>query len=335
MHDVRRAVRRAGTSDSIVLIRGETGTGKEVVARAIHAESPRSGQPFTKTHCAALPDGLLESELFGYEKGAFTGAAAAKPGRVELAAGGTLFIDEIGDVSPAVQVKLLRVVEDREYERLGGTSTLRADVRFVFATHRRLESMVERGEFREDLFYRIDVLPIWIPPLRARRDDIVYLALHFAECAAKKAGRPVPRFTDEALAMLRRERWPGNARQLRNVVERVVAFGTREAVGGSEIECALAPAPEFVTEEVGESPWLQQERKELTHSRLEAERDAIRRALDDCAHNRTQAARMLGISRRTLYNKLEQLRLDRPSRDERPPARDIRAWLEARARRTP
>ena len=189
MRDVDALVTRAASGTTTILVRGETGTGKELIARAVHRRSPRHDKPFVKVHCAGLPETLLEAELFGYEKGAFTGAVTRKPGRVELAEGGTLFLDEIGDITAAMQVKLLRILQDREYERLGGTRTNKADLRFVAATHRDLEAMVLRREFREDLLYRLNVITIWLPPLRLRPDDVDRLARHFASIHGKANGK--------------------------------------------------------------------------------------------------------------------------------------------------
>src|SRR5437773_1887450 len=209
MTDLASTLARAANGIATVLVRGESGSGKELVARRIHDESPRGRGPFVKVHCAALPDNLLESELFGYERGAFTGAASRKPGRVELAQGGTLFLDEIGDVTTAVQAKLLRLLQERTYERLGGTVTLAADVRFIAATHRDLEAMVGRGEFREDLFYRLNVVPVWMPPLRDRPGDIPRLARHFCAALSSANGKPPATLGDDAAGRLAAQPWPG------------------------------------------------------------------------------------------------------------------------------
>src|SRR5262249_52347902 len=221
MRQVQELIRRAASGSATVLIRGETGTGKELAARAIHELGPRRQGAFIKFQCVALPEGLLESELFGYEKGAFTGAASRKPGRVELAQGGTLFLDEIGDLTPMMQVKLLRLLQDREFERLGGTATQKADVRFITATHRDLEGLVQKGEFREDLFYRMNVVPIWIPPLRGREEDIEPLASHFCSVFAAANAKPGASLDASALQMLRAQPWPGNVRELQNFIERL------------------------------------------------------------------------------------------------------------------
>jgi DNA-binding NtrC family response regulator len=252
----------------------------------------------------------------GYERGAFTGAEARKPGRVELARGGTLFLDEIGDITLATQVKLLRLLQDRQYERLGGTESLEADVRFVAATHRDLEGMSEKGEFRQDLFYRLNVVPIWLPPLRARRDDIELLARAFCAASAEANGKPGVVLDSGALTALRGQRWPGNVRQLQNLVERLVVLSSGPVVGAAEVEAALSGPIRFVTQTAGpegsqpEATPAEGEAHRLDEAVREAERAALRRALVQAEGNRTEAARILGISRRTLYTKLLELGLE-------------------------
>ena len=309
MLDLQRTLRRAADGIATVLVRGESGTGKELVARLVHELSPRRAGPYVKVHCAALPDQLLESELFGYERGAFTGATARKPGRVELAEGGTLFLDEIGDISPATQVKLLRVLQDRRYERLGGTETLSADVRFVTATHRDLEALVREGKFREDLFYRLNVVALWVPPLRARPADIEPLALHFCRSVAAANGRRAPAFDAEALSLLSAEAWPGNVRQLQNVVERLVVLGSGPRIGAADVrrEISQKPGALAFAESSGFAPKvdLEQTALELEQALRKAERRAIERAMQSANGNKNLAARLLGISRRSLYYKLE------------------------------
>jgi DNA-binding NtrC family response regulator len=289
---------RAAEGDATVLLRGESGTGKELMARALHDQGRRRKGPFIKVHCAALPDNLLESELFGDEKGAFTGAACRKPGRVELAEGGTLFLDEIGDITPAVQVKLLRLLQDRAFERLGGTASIAANVRFVAATHRDLEAMVAKGEFREDLFYRLNVVPIFIPPLRERPGDVERLAGHFcAALGASHRGRPMA-LEPAALALLQAQPWPGNVRQLQNLIERLIVLGDGETLRADDVERELG-RPRLVP--AGEPS--------LDSRRRSAEREALQDALGRASGNRTVAARLLGVSRRTLYNKLAEHQL--------------------------
>jgi len=291
VRQLREIIRRAARGQSTVLICGETGTGKELVARAIHRESPRADGPLVIVHCAALPDSLLESELFGYEKGAFTGASAAKPGRVALADRGTLFLDEIGDVSPVVQVKLLRLLQEREYEVLGGTKVRKADVRFIAATHRDLEADVAAGRFREDLFYRLNVIPIRAPPLSERGDDVLELAEHFRIRACLVHGRDV-RLAPAALAELSRHPWPGNVRELSSTIERIVVFAEDKLVDAEDVRRELGPA----------------ERARPHASRparaTGADKDEILRVLKRTGNNRSLAARLLGVSRRTLYNRL-------------------------------
>ena len=310
MLDLQRTLRRAADGVATVLVRGESGTGKELVARLVHDWSPRRAGPYVKVHCAALPDQLLESELFGYERGAFTGATARKPGRVELAEGGTLFLDEIGDISPATQVKLLRVLQDRKYERLGGTETLSADVRFVTATHRDLEALVREGKFREDLFYRLNVVALWVPPLRARKEDIENLALHFCTSVAAANGRRAPAFDADALALLAAEAWPGNVRQLQNVVERLVVLTPGPRIGASDVtrEVKQKPGALAFAETSGFAPKvdLDQTALELEQALRKAEKRAIERAMTSAGGNKNLAARLLGISRRSLYYKLEE-----------------------------
>ncbi len=302
MAQVREHIVRAAPGSATVLVRGESGTGKELVARAIHDQSRRRGKPFIKVHCAALPDNLLESELFGYERGAFTGADARKPGRVELARGGTLFLDEIGDISAATQVKLLRLLQDKQYERLGGTETLDADVRFVAATHRDLEGMCERGEFRQDLFYRLNVVPIWLPPLRARRDDIELLARAFCAASAEENGAQGIALDAGALAVLRAQRWPGNVRQLQNVVERLVVLSHGPVIGAAEVSAALAGQVRFVTQtaspeagpDAGAEGASGPSAGRLDNAVRDAERAALEKALAEAGGNRSEAARNPG-----------------------------------------
>ena len=293
MAELWARVARVAATESTVLVRGETGTGKALVAQAIHERSRRAKGAFITVQCAGFPESLLESELFGYEKGAFTGAASRKPGRVELAQGGTLFLDEIGELSPAVQVKLLRLLQERTFERLGGTQPLTADVRFIAATHRSLEQMVEKREFREDLFYRLNVIPIDVPPLRARKGDIALLARHFCAQASQQIGAVV-KLSDEAVQSLEAQPWPGNVRQLQNVMLRLAVLSVSDTLSVTDVQRELdggaqAPAEEGLRSKV-----------------REAEVESLKQALAKTHGNRTLAARLLGISRRTLYNKLDE-----------------------------
>jgi DNA-binding NtrC family response regulator len=304
MNEVREMIAKAARAPSTVLILGESGTGKELVAQAIHDGSSRAKGPFVKVNCGALPESLFESELFGHEKGAFTGATVQKPGRVELAEGGTLFIDEIGDLPLNLQVKLLRLLQEREFDRVGGTKTLKADVRVVAATHRPLEEMTMKGTFREDLYYRLAVVPIRMPPLRDRGSDVEALARHFAAEIAKLHGRPVT-LSNEAVALIAGSSWPGNVRQLQNFIERLIVLSAADAIGVEDVKRELvrdgihAPAAAAAAPAGGS----------LDDRRWQAERAAVEEALQKAKGNRSLAARMLGVSRRTLYNKLDELGL--------------------------
>jgi len=309
MRGLRDLIARLAPGSTTVLVRGESGTGKELVARALHTQSDRRDRPFVKIHCAALPDTLLESELFGYERGAFTGAASRKPGRVESAQGGTLFLDEIGDISAATQVKLLRLLQDREFERLGDNKSISVDARFVVATHRDLESMVKKGEFREDLFYRLNVVPLWVPPLRARRGDVRLLAEHFCALFGEANGKAAISLSDEALAALSAHRFPGNVRELRNLIERLVVLSLDAVIGAEEVERELRGQTPFATAMASAaqtSASLASEVIPLQAEVRKAERRALERALAHTEGNRSLAARLLGINRGTLYNKLRE-----------------------------
>jgi DNA-binding NtrC family response regulator len=291
------SIGKIGPTDASVLITGETGVGKEVVARLVHASSRRSTRPFVKVSCAALSGTLFESELFGHERGAFTGAMLAKPGRVELAHGGTLFLDEIGELSMPVQAKLLQFLQDGTFERVGGTRTLKADVRLVCATHRAVEG--NGGSLRSDLFYRINKVHVAVPPLRERPLDVEPLALHFLRRAAVKYGRGAMEMSPEAMDLLRRHSWPGNVRELEHMIERMVLMVRGTVITRSDVPFA---------NESGRygSPVL---RRTLRQEKREFERDKLIEALRMTHGNRTQAARALGISRRMLHRKLKQLAL--------------------------
>ena len=302
MQELRELIARAARSNATVLLRGESGSGKEVAAREIHDQSARKSGPFVAVHCAALPETLLESELFGYEKGAFTGAQKRKPGRVELADGGTLFLDEIGDVRLPVQVKLLRLLQEREFQALGSTSVQKADVRFVAATHRDLEAMVKAGEFREDLFYRLSVVPIWLPPLRERAGDVAELAVKFCAEAAARNGVGVAKLCEDAVLSLAARPWPGNVRELQSCVERLVVFAGGGEIHADDVELDLQRLRPVGSADAGAAS--------LGERREEAERRAVQEALARAGGNRTLAARLLGVSRRTLYNKLAELGID-------------------------
>jgi two-component system response regulator AtoC len=311
MNEVRDTIRRSAASNATVLILGESGAGKEVVARAIHEASPRKDKPFIKINCAAFPDTLLESELFGYEKGAFTGANQRKPGRIELSHGGTLLLDEIGDVPPMTQVKLLRVIQSKEVERLGGTQTVKVDVRFLAATHQDLPRMVKDGEFRQDLYYRLDVIQLLVPPLRERPEDVELLAGHFARAAAENNGRHGIDLSREALSLLLGQPWPGNVRQLENFMERLVVLSDGPLLTRADVERELARDAQRARSSRGSVPPASEPR--LEDQRKDAERKAIVDALQRASGNRSLAARLLGISRRTLYTKLDEMRELEPS----------------------
>ena len=280
---------------STVLLLGESGTGKEVVARYIHDNSRRTGL-FVAVHCAALTSTLLEDELFGHEKGAFTNAVAMRRGRFELADHGTIFLDEIGEIDASVQVKLLRVLETRSFERLGGTETIKSDFRLIAATNRDLKSMVEKGEFREDLYYRLSVVDLHLPPLRERREEIPALVRGFIREFAAENMKDITGISDEALASLQAYDWPGNIRELRNCIEMMVVLAS-----GSQLEKKDLPELHIQTEPVKKAAVV--EPLNLENS----EKELIRKALAECGNNRAAAARKLGISRRTLYRKLENM----------------------------
>jgi DNA-binding NtrC family response regulator len=301
MHDVQARIEKAAAGTATVLVRGETGTGKELVARALHEASPRKSGPFIKVNCGALAETLLESELFGHEKGAFTGAATRKPGRVELAHKGTLFLDEIGDVAASMQVKLLRVLQEREIERVGGSQTIKVDVRFVAATHRDLEAMVAAGQFREDLFFRLNVVPIHLPPLRERAGDIERLATRFCGTFGQANARPDIALDAAALQRLAAQPWPGNVRQLQNLVERLVVLADSDVISGADVDRELGRAPLGSSSSSSPRPADDASLPERVRS---AEKEALLAALARTKGNKTLAARLLGVSLRTLYNKL-------------------------------
>jgi len=291
---MREQIRRVAPSNGRVLITGENGSGKELAALAIHALSRRAQGPFVKLNCAAIPKDLLESELFGYEKGAFTGATASKKGRLELADGGTLFLDEIGDLALDAQAKLLRALETGEIERLGGTRTARVDVRLIAATNKDLAAAVKNGDFREDLYFRLNVLPVVVPPLRERKADVARLARNFLERFAEAEGRPAMGFSDDALELLEDYYWPGNIRELRNLMERAVVLVRGDSITAAELNPWLESPPEE-----GEDAGL---KGKVARSEI----DSIRRALEAADWNVTQAAAGLGIDRTNLHRKMRK-----------------------------
>jgi DNA-binding NtrC family response regulator len=299
MQRLRDAVQQVAATDAAVLILGESGTGKELVAHAVHHGGARADRTLVKVSCAALPEGLLESELFGHERGAFTGARDRRKGRFELAHGGTLFLDEVGDLSPGTQAKLLRVLQEQEFERVGGTATIRVDVRLVAATNRDLEGLVAEGTFREDLYYRLNVVPIRVPPLRERVEDIPVLLAHFLRAFAKRWAKPVPEVTAEAQALLCRHDWPGNVRELQHVVESMLVFSKGYPIGVADLPPAIRGAGHDSDPGEGAAkPTLR-----------ELERQAITRTLVATGGNRRKAAEILGIGLKTLYRKVQEFGL--------------------------
>ena len=293
-------------SASTVLIQGETGTGKELLARAIHSQGPRARKPFVAINCGALPDTLLESELFGYKKGAFTGATRDNPGRFQVARDGTIFLDEIGEITPALQVRLLRVLQDRCFEPLGSSQSVPTEARIIAATNRDLAALVKRGEFREDLFYRINVVRLDLPPLRQRKEDIPLLINHFISRFNHMQAKDIDGVSNEVLSLLMAHQWPGNVRELENVIERAFVVCT-----GPEIE--IACLPEELTGV--ERPAVPQE--DMASARRMSEAQTILNALKRNHFNRAAAARELGIHKTTLYRKMKSLHLDLPDQDGR------------------
>ncbi len=302
MQEVLGSVERVAPTNSTVLLGGESGSGKDLIARAIHQHSRRVSGPFVKINCTAIPENLLESELFGFEKGAFTGAVASKPGKFELADKGTIFLDEIGDVPSSIQVKLLRVLQDREFERLGGTKTLKVDVRVVAATNQDLRAALEQGSFREDLYYRLNVVPINIPPLRERKEDIPYLVDHFIERFVRESGKPLRGITPAAQRLLMEFHWPGNVRELENIIERAVALSSGEVIDVADIRLDLSPVKPSAAASANAGAFPP---AGLTLEQFEDEivKEALRRA----GGNKSQAARLLGLSRNALRYRLSKM----------------------------
>ena len=299
LETVLEEVGRVAPTDATVLVEGETGTGKELIAHAIHNLSSRCGRAFIRLNCAAIPLDLLESELFGHEKGAFTGAIAQKIGRFELADKGTLFLDEVGDIPPALQPKLLRVLQEQEFERLGGTRTHRVDVRLVAATNRDLAEMVKRGEFRTDLYYRLNVFPLKLPPLRARREDIPELVRHFAEIMGRRLGRQIDHIPAETMSALTSYHWPGNIRELQNLIERAVILSNSGVLPN--------PLPAPGIQPVAVSP--------AVATLKDSERAMILHTLESTAWvigGPNGAAAKLGLKRTTLICKMQKLGISRP-----------------------
>lgn len=310
MDALRQLIRKVARTQATVLIQGESGTGKELVARALYRQSPRANAPFIKINCAAVPENLIESEFFGHEKGAFTGAINKREGRFELAHGGTILLDEVSEVAPTVQAKLLRVLQERELERVGGSRTIKVDVRVIATTNRNLEQSVEKKEFRQDLFFRLNVVPIKVPPLRERREDVSFLADQFMQRFARKHGVRIQGLSPQSIATLRQHSWPGNVRELQNVIERaVILCSDGECIEPDHLGLAINNSPSGATKPEGASPasmasFTGSDGQLLTLSELE--KHHIFRALDHCDGNRTHAAKLLDISIRTLRNKLNE-----------------------------
>jgi len=302
LRGVQEVIEQVAPSAATVLITGESGTGKELVVRSLHELSDRASGPLIRVNCAAIPENLFESELFGYEKGAFTGAANRKPGRFEMADGGTIFLDEVAEMSLASQVKLLRVLQEGEFERVGGTKTISVDVRLVAATNRELERLVAQRDFREDLYYRLNVIPIHVPPLRERSDDIPLLAAHFVRVYAEKNRKMIKGITDEAIEALGTHRWPGNVRELENTLERAVVLCKGDHVGLDDLPSHIQPegrgGPKKLVFPIG------------TPLR-EIEQTSIRETLRHTGGDKRLAARLLGIATRTIYRRLEDGTLDK------------------------
>ncbi|WP_239465437.1 sigma-54 interaction domain-containing protein [Gemmata sp. SH-PL17] len=310
LHEVLQQVGVVAPTDSAVLITGETGTGKELVARAVHRLSERRDRTFVKLNCAAIPTGLLESELFGHEKGAFTGAVERRLGRFELADGGTLFLDEVGDIPPELQPKLLRVLQEQEFERLGSAKTIKVNVRLVAATHRNLAKLVAEGKFRSDLYYRLHVFPVHLPALRERHEDVPELVRHFVALFAQRFGKKIGTIPPETMGALERYSWPGNVRELEHLIERAVIL----SAPGGELRVPLTDliSPEPTNESISEAPVLA-----TRATLLESERELIRRALDECdwiIGGPSGAAARLGLKRTTLLSRMKKMGMTRPDR---------------------
>ncbi len=292
--------KQVAQSDSAVLIQGESGTGKELFAHLIHSESPRANQPFVTVHIAALTETLLASELFGHEKGSFTGATERKIGRFERAHGGTLFLDEVADIPESMQTKLLRVLQSGEFERVGSAKTIHANVRLLCASNKNLKQQVETGKFREDLFYRINVILLEIPPLRQRPEDIPFLVKHYLKFFSQRNHKVIDKISPEALQILSKYEWPGNVRELKNIVERLVVLSRSNVISVENIPEDIKGNKRIIKNSIGKG----------LNTIQEMEEEMIRRTLSDLGQNKSLAAKKLGISRRTLYRKMEEYKID-------------------------
>ena len=326
IEEVFKIIDKVADTPSTVLITGESGTGKELIATALHDGSSRRGKPLIKINCAAIPKDLMESELFGYERGAFTGAVTSKPGRFELADGGTLFLDEIAEIPVEMQVKLLRALQESEFERVGGIKTTKVDVRLIAATNRNLEQEIEAGRFRKDLFYRLNVVPIVLPALRERTGDIPMLAAHFIDKYNKKLNKKIEGITDDAMALLKTYAWPGNIRELENLMERVLLFADGPQISVKDLPepvrqsppPASVPGPATASGAPGSEPSTsggETSLKDIVRQKAaELEKDLITKALEETVGNVTRAAKLLQISRKSLQTKMKEFGL----RDEDP-----------------
>jgi two-component system response regulator HydG len=300
MQDIYRLIEDIAPTDATVLIQGESGTGKELVARAIHRQSPRRNRPFIVINCSAYPATLLESELFGHEKGAFTGAIRRKTGRFEQADGGTVFLDEIGEIAPSAQIKLLRILQSQKFERVGGEETLNVNVRILAATNKDLLREVTNGNFREDLFYRLNVIPIQLPPLKMRRNDIPLLARYFLRRFAAEQNKEIEDFNSEAMRLLLDYAWPGNVRELENSIEHTAVLAKRSKIEISDLPSAIRDAASVVS-------------SETPGTIFENEKKLLQEVLQECDWNKKKAALQLGISRSTLYEKLKKYQIMKPT----------------------
>jgi len=312
MREIFHTVERVAPTRATVLLAGESGVGKDMIARAIHQHSPRKNHAFVKINCTALPENLMESELFGYEKGAFTGATASKPGKFEQADQGTAFLDEIGDVPGNIQVKLLRILQERQFERLGSNVTRNVDVRVIAATNADLRAALEEGRFREDLYYRLNVVPINIPPLRDRKEDIPFLAIHFVRKLSKELGSPAKEISPAAIDRLVEHSWPGNVRELENTIERSLVLASGEVLQPSEIRIETRNRPAST---LAQAPLLP-EGETLEHWEQMMIREALRRTNG----NKSQAARMLGLTRNALRYRLSQMGLEDGTEESESPS---------------
>ena len=312
MEQLRQLIRKIARTEATVLVQGESGTGKELIARALYSESPRANAPFIRVNCAAIPENLIESEFFGHEKGAFTGAFNKREGRFELAHGGTILLDEISEIPLQLQAKLLRVLQEREFERVGGSRTIKVDVRVISTTNRELEEAIEKNGFRQDLYFRLNVVPIHVPPLRERRDDIAYLTGQFVQRFARKHGVRVQGLSSQAMQMMHDHCWPGNVREMQNVIERAIILCS----DGEMIEprhlglLTIAPAASALPRRSPLGQVVVSETQDEFPTLSELERQHIMAALARCHNNRTHAARALDISVRTLRNKLNEYRTE-------------------------